>query len=129
MTSSMHRVMRYWTQKGTGSGFEIPPKVMELNQDHPVVKQLVAINTEKPESNLLKAVVLQMFDNGLLAEGDLPDPALVVPRLNQIMEMLVLGKDDVPPPEIDVDMKEEDLDEDQPQIDGHDDDQGSSTPE
>ena len=94
-TSSMQRAMRYWTHvKGTDT-FEIPRKILELNPDHPLIRDLINLYSENPESKKIEPVVLQLFENSLLAEGDLPEPAAMVPRINQILEMLITGKDEV----------------------------------
>ncbi|NMC07980.1 MAG: molecular chaperone HtpG [Candidatus Lokiarchaeota archaeon] len=98
MTSSMQRVMRYWTRKMQDKEFEIPRKILEFNQDHPLVQELVDVCDKDPENGRIKPVLLQILDTCLLAEGDLPDPASMVPRMNQLIEMLVRRKDDVKNP-------------------------------
>ena len=98
MTSSMQRVMRYYTMKVGGQDFEIPRKVLELNPEHPMVQKLMSIYKNDPENGRIAPVIKQMFDNALLAEGDLPEPAKMVPRINQLLEMVVLRKDDVKNP-------------------------------
>lgn len=95
MTSSMQRAMRYWTQSTSGKDFELPRKVLEFNPEHPTVQGLIALNEDSPESPKVSLVVEQLFANCLLAEGDLPSPSSMVPRLDQILEMVVTGK--VPP--------------------------------
>ncbi|KKK43312.1 hypothetical protein LCGC14_0481950 [marine sediment metagenome] len=94
-SSSMQRAMRYWTHiRGTDT-FEIPRKIFELNPDHPLIRDLIKLNTDDPTSKKLEPVVLQLFENSLVSEGDLPEPASMVPRINQILEMFITGKDDV----------------------------------
>ncbi len=98
MTSSMQRVMRYWTRKMQDKEFEIPRKVLEFNKDHPMVQELIDLCEKDPENGRIKPVMLQVLDTCLLAEGDLPDPASMVPRMNQLLEMLVRRRDDVKNP-------------------------------
>ncbi len=88
MTSSMQRAMRYWTATQSGKDFQIPQKIFEFNPEHPIVKGLVAINDKDPENEKVTLIVEQLFENCLLAEGDLPNPSLMVPRINQIIEIL-----------------------------------------
>ncbi len=92
MTSSMQRAMRYWTQSGADKSFQIPRKVFEFNPNHELIQKLVEIYESNPEDQLIDLTIEQMFENCLLAEGDLPEPASMVPRLNQILEMMVVGK-------------------------------------
>nr|MDO8109394.1 molecular chaperone HtpG [Candidatus Sigynarchaeota archaeon] len=98
MTSSMQRVMRYWTQKFKEKEFQVPQKILEFNPNHPMVQELIQLHEKDPENGRLKPVLKQIFDNCLLSEGDLPEPAAMVPRINQLLEMLVLRKDDVKNP-------------------------------
>ncbi|MHA1730777.1 MAG: molecular chaperone HtpG [Promethearchaeota archaeon] len=95
MSSSMQRAMRFWTQTTTGKDFQVPRKVLEFNPEHPTVSGLVEICANDPENGKVEPVVTQLFENCLLAEGDLPNPASMVPRLNQLLEMVVTGRDDV----------------------------------
>ncbi|WP_371803989.1 molecular chaperone HtpG [Candidatus Lokiarchaeum ossiferum] len=95
MTSSMQRAMRYWTQSNMGKDFQVPQKILEFNPDHPTVQGLVELYSKDPENGKLKPIINQLFENCLLAEGDLPNPSLMVPRLNQLIEMMITGKDDV----------------------------------
>ncbi|MHA1674423.1 MAG: hypothetical protein ACTSYI_12455, partial [Promethearchaeota archaeon] len=92
MTSSMQRAMRYWTQSGADKSFQIPRKVFEFNPNHELIQKLVEIYESNPEDQLIDPSIEQMFENCLLAEGDLPEPASMVPRLNQILELMVVGK-------------------------------------
>jgi molecular chaperone HtpG len=98
MTSSMQRVMRFWTRKMQDKEFEIPRKVLEFNKDHPMVQELIDLCDKDPDNGRIKPVLLQVLDTCLLAEGDLPDPASMVPRMNQLLEMLVRRRDDVKNP-------------------------------
>ncbi|MEX2728752.1 MAG: molecular chaperone HtpG [Candidatus Sigynarchaeum springense] len=98
MTSSMQRVMRYWTRKMHDKEFEIPRKILEFNKDHPMIQELIDLCDKDPNNGRIKPVLLQILDTCLLAEGDLPDPASMVPRMNQLLEMLVRRRDDVKNP-------------------------------
>ncbi|MGV9172242.1 MAG: molecular chaperone HtpG, partial [Promethearchaeia archaeon] len=91
-TSSQQRAMRYWTQAQTGQKFSIPRKILEFNPEHPTVKKLIEVYVEDKDSDIVKPVVIQLFENCLLSEGDLPNPSSMVPRINQLIELLVTGK-------------------------------------
>lgn len=88
-SSSQQRAMRYYTQTISGQNFNIPKRIFEFNPDHPVVKQLVKIHNENPEDPKINPVITQLFENCLLSEGDLPNPAAMVPRINQLIELLI----------------------------------------
>ncbi|MHA1699297.1 MAG: molecular chaperone HtpG [Promethearchaeota archaeon] len=100
MTSSMERAMRYWTQTTSKNDFEIPKRVFEFNPDHPTIKGLVELYDSDPDNGKIDPVIQQLFENCLLAEGDLPNPSLMVPRINQLIEMLITGNDNVEAPSI-----------------------------
>jgi molecular chaperone HtpG len=95
MTSSMQRAMRYWSQNNIGKGFDIPKKIMEFNPEHPIVDSLIKLYEKDPKDGKIKPVIKQMFENCLLSEGDLPNPSLMVPRINQLLEILLTGNSDV----------------------------------
>ncbi len=126
ISSSMERAMRYWTQNTSGKQFQIPRKIFEFNPEHPIIKALIQLYTQDPLNGKIKPVVQQLFENCLLAEGDLPDPAKMVPRLNQLLEMLATGRTDVkipasaeeeePSPESAKEPLDFDMDEEEPEV-------------
>ncbi len=68
--------------KFLGKEYEIPKKILELNPAHPILKKL-----HKTENAALQnAVVEQIYESALLAEGLHPDPSSIVPRVQQIIE-------------------------------------------
>nr|MDO8118576.1 hypothetical protein [Candidatus Sigynarchaeota archaeon] len=89
MTSSMQRVMRYWTARSGGKEFEVPKKIIEFNPDHAMIKALIDIVAKNPDDARVELVVSQMLDNALLAEGDLPEPVSIVPRIDKLLGLLV----------------------------------------
>ncbi len=66
--------------------FELPPKLLELNRDHPLIRNLARLVETQPESALLAAAIEQLFENLLLLEGLHPNPAQMVPRLQTLLE-------------------------------------------
>jgi molecular chaperone HtpG len=63
--------------------FEAPRKVLEINPKHPTVASLAA----KPEGDLLvDALIEQIYENALLIEGLHPDPAGMIPRIEELMK-------------------------------------------
>ena len=74
----MQRVYRMMDRE-----YQIPKKILELNPDHPILKQLVLAGENK---ELREMVVEQIFESTLLIEGLHPDPAAMIPRIQQLME-------------------------------------------
>jgi molecular chaperone HtpG len=111
MTSTMQRAMRYWTQAESKKDFQAPLKILELNPEHPIIKGLIDLYLDNPNSGKIKPVMLQMYENCLLAEGDLPNPSLMVSRINQLLEMLITGKDDIKNPTDDLKEEKEESEE------------------
>jgi molecular chaperone HtpG len=64
--------------------FESPKKVLEINPRHPILLGLERLPEDSP---LARLVVEQIYENALLIEGLHPDPAGMIPRLQQLLEM------------------------------------------
>ena len=74
----MQRVYRMMDRE-----YQIPKKILEINPDHPILKQLVLLGND---NSLTDLVVEQIFESTLLIEGLHPDPAAMIPRIQQLME-------------------------------------------
>jgi molecular chaperone HtpG len=74
----MQRVYRYLDRE-----YDIPKKVLELNPRHPIVLKLSHLD-EKDE--LGQEIIEQIYDSALLIEGLHPDPASMLPRIQDLME-------------------------------------------
>ncbi len=68
------------------SNFQMAKRVLEVNKDNPLVRNLVSINKNDPSSPLVTECCEQLFENAMLMEGILPDPSKMVPRIQKIME-------------------------------------------
>lgn len=74
----IQRVYRY-----LGENFEIPKKILELNPHHPILLKL----NQLPETDPRCIIAIdQVFENTLLVEGMLKDPASMVGRIHQLIE-------------------------------------------
>ncbi len=74
----MQRVYRMMDKE-----YQIPKKILEINPDHSILKLIYDL----PEgSNLVGIVIDQIFESALLIEGIHPDPASMIPRIQQLME-------------------------------------------
>ena len=69
---------------------ELPHK-LEINANHILIRRLFDLKSKAPVT--AKLIVSQIFDNALLAAGELSNPRRMLKRVNSIMESLVTGKE------------------------------------
>mgnify|MGYP006289548953 FL=1 len=78
MDQEMQRVYKMMDRE-----FQIPKKVLEVNPNHPLIKELGEMDGKE---ELTAALIDQIFDSVLLIEGIHPDPPAMIPRIQKIME-------------------------------------------
>jgi HSP90 family molecular chaperone len=66
--------------------YQFSRKVLEINPDSALIRELVRIHAAKPAAPLLRDLALQLLDNMLLREGVAEDIESVVSRLQHIMQ-------------------------------------------
>lgn len=81
MTGSMEKMMRIVSKDDS-----IPQKVLEVNPDHRLVRNLLSIFQKGPSDRYLATVVEQLYESALLLEGYLKDPHAMVGRIQGLME-------------------------------------------
>ncbi len=81
LTSSMQKILQI-VSKDTA----VPSKVMEINPDHPLVRNLLRIYHADAKDGYLERAVEQLYDSSLLLEGYLSDPHRLVQRINSLLE-------------------------------------------
>jgi molecular chaperone HtpG len=69
-----------------GQDYEIPKKIMEINRGHQLIADMASLAQNKQNDALLDASIQQLYESALLLEGLLPNPAEMVPRIQQLME-------------------------------------------
>ncbi len=87
MPAHLEKVMR-------AAGKEVPrgKRDLELNPDHPVVKQLASIAAENPSDTRLRDFLMLLYEQALIAEGSpLEDPNGFQKRLTSMMTHAVGG--------------------------------------
>lgn len=77
----MQRVQRLLNRE-----YEITPAVLELHRGHPLIRNLAQLHASRPDDALTQLVVEQIYDSALLLDGLHPNPANMVPRIQQLME-------------------------------------------
>ena len=66
--------------------FEAPKKILELNPRHAIIRRL----KDMPRDEELMVVIIdQLYEDALLIEGLLPDPAGMIPRIQKLMEAVL----------------------------------------
>ncbi|KHK03845.1 molecular chaperone HtpG [Desulfovibrio sp. TomC] len=80
MTSSMQKIMRL-VSKDTS----VPKKALELNRDHTLIRNLLAIYRRDGADPFIGKAVEQLYDSALLLDGYLSDPHQMVARINDLL--------------------------------------------
>jgi molecular chaperone HtpG len=60
-------------------------RILELNASHPFVQNLSALAAKEPTSERLKGWAEMLYDQALLAEGVITDPAKLVRRIQDLL--------------------------------------------
>jgi molecular chaperone HtpG len=67
--------------------YAVPRKILELNRRHPLIGDLAHLATIQPEAPLLDLAVEQLYESALVQEGLHPNPAEMLPRIEQLLEI------------------------------------------
>ena len=82
----MERIQRYMDQ-----AYEIPARIMEINRGHDLIVNL-AHRLEKDEADpVVDLIIEQLYNSALVQEGLHPNPAEMLPRIQQLMQFAVDG--------------------------------------
>lgn len=76
MTASMQKIMRAMTKDTS-----VPQKIMEINRDHPLTRNLLAVFRADAQDDYLRLAAEQLYEAALLQEGYLQDPHALVGRI------------------------------------------------
>ena len=77
----MQRVYRILNKE-----FETPKKIMEVNRRHRVIQNLANLVAHTPDAPVIDVSIEQLYENQLLIEGLLANPASMIPRLHVLIE-------------------------------------------
>lgn len=80
MSGHMDRVMRLINKSS-----ELPKRVLELNPQHPLLKNLAKLLARNANDDLVASACEQLFEGAMLVDGYLTDPHQLVERMNQIL--------------------------------------------
>lgn len=81
ISSTMQKIMNI--QGGT---VNIPPKIMEVNKNHKLIRNLLKVFKANDKDEYITTVVEQLYESSILLEGFLSDPHKLVNRVNSLLE-------------------------------------------
>ncbi len=83
----MERIYRYLDQN-----YEVPKKILEVNRNHPLVADLATLVTNRPEDPFINLAIEQLYEGALVQEGLHPNPAGMLPRIQELLELAAREK-------------------------------------
>lgn len=78
----MHRIQRLLNED-----YEVPKKILELNPHHKLIADLSALAAKNGDDPLLDLSIEQLYASALVQEGLHPNPADMLPRIQELMEI------------------------------------------
>jgi molecular chaperone HtpG len=78
---NMQRVQRL-----LGKDYQVPKKILEINRGNTLIQNLSARLAANADDSLIKPLIEQLFESELVSEGIHPNPADMIPRIQQLME-------------------------------------------
>lgn len=81
ISSQMKKIL-----KMTKQDFSIDKKIMEVNPNHKLIRNLVKVFKKNSLDDFISLVTEQLYDAALLQEGNLEDPHKLIERLNKTLE-------------------------------------------
>jgi len=66
--------------------YQIAPKILELNPQHPLIRNLSYLIAARPDDVVIDVAIEQLLDNLLLLEGLHTNPVSMVPRIEALLE-------------------------------------------
>lgn len=66
--------------------YSVPAKILELNPTHPLIHNLALMTVQGKDPETVDAIIEQLYDSALMAEGLHPAPAAMLPRIQRLME-------------------------------------------
>lgn len=81
LNTSMQRVQRL-----LGKDYEVPKKILEINRSSGLIRDVSTRLSANPEDPLIDLLIEQLYESALLVEGIHPNPADMIPRIQQLME-------------------------------------------
>ncbi|MBK8899922.1 MAG: molecular chaperone HtpG [Anaerolineaceae bacterium] len=84
----MDRIQRLLNQD-----YEVPKRILEVNRSHPLVAHLAHLVANQPDNALINLGIEQLYDSALIQEGLHPNPADILPRIQQLLTLAAAQAD------------------------------------
>jgi molecular chaperone HtpG len=81
VNTNMQRVQRL-----LGKDYQVPKKILEINRNSGLIQNLSARLVANTDDTLVNPIIEQLFENSLVLEGIHPNPAEMIPRIQQLLE-------------------------------------------
>lgn len=78
----MDRIQRFMDKD-----YQVPKRILEVNRRHPLIADLAQLVTAVPDSDMVNLGIEQLYESALLQEGLHPNPAEMLPRIQQLLEI------------------------------------------
>ena len=80
MDPQMERMM-----KSMNPDYEGTKKVLEVNVEHPLMKNILALKSGENQNDLVEEAIEQVYEGALLMDGSLSEPSAFVARMTRIL--------------------------------------------
>lgn len=80
----MQRLYKYLEQE-----YQVPKKILEVNRQHGLIANLAQLVNENPGDEIINLTIEQLYESALVIEGLHPNPVLMMPRIQAILELAV----------------------------------------
>lgn len=87
MSSQVEKIMKMMHKDFTSS-----KKILEINPKNLLIKNIAELYAKEKDSDLVKNLCFQLYDNLILLEGTVEEPSNIIKRINFIMEELTKTK-------------------------------------
>ncbi len=64
---------------------QIPKKILELNPDHPILRNLARVFEKNSDDSFIEKTTVQLFESALLLDGYLQDPHQLVKNIQEML--------------------------------------------
>jgi molecular chaperone HtpG len=83
----MERIYRLLDQE-----YEVPKRILEVNRDHPLIGDLARMVGNQPDDPFINLAIEQLYEGALVQEGLHPNPAGMLPRIQELLELTAREK-------------------------------------
>ena len=71
--------------KSMNPDYEGTKKVLEINLEHPLMKNILALKSSENQDTLIEEAIEQVYEGALLLDGNLTEPSAFVERMTRIL--------------------------------------------